>query len=313
MGETRMERHAALPKRGFLENCKRQRSLILMALPAFLIVLVFHYIPMYGIVMAFQDFKVPKGILGSKWVGLKWFSQYLTSPMAFRTFLNTLRIGTFSFIFTFPAPILLALMINEVQQAKLKRGIQTISYFPSFISSVIIVGMMKEIFSLTGPVNTIITSLGGNGIHFFARPEWFQMLYISSGLWQGLGTGSIIYLAALTDISQELYEAAEIDGCSRLKKMLHISLPGITPTIVILFILNAGSIVSVDTNKVLLMYNAQTYSTADTIGTYVYREGLVGGKYSYTTAIGLFINVISCAVVLLTNAISRRVSENSLW
>ena len=299
--------------KSFLLGMYQCRSLYLMILPAFAITLVFHYFPMGGLVIAFNNYKVSKGIWGSPWVGLNWLRQFITNPYAGRIIRNTLLTGSISFVISFPAPILLALLFNEISNMRFKKLVQTVSYVPHFISTVIIVGMLKNFTSQTGMINNIIAALGGERVLFFIRPEWFRTLYVTSGLWQGLGWGTIIYLAALSGIDPGLYEAAVLDGATRLQKIYYITIPGILPTIATLFILSVPGIIGTDTEKILLMYSSSTYETADVIGTYIHREGIENANYSYSSAVGFALSCVSFLMLFVTNTISRRISDNSLW
>jgi putative aldouronate transport system permease protein len=295
------------------KTIKKQYLLVFMVLPAFVVILIFNYFPMYGVQIAFRDYKVAFGITGSPWVGLKHFQAFFTNPFAFRTLKNTLLLGIYGFLWSFPAPIILAIFLNEIKNTQYKRIVQTVSYLPYFLSTVIIVGLLKTFTSLDGIFNRLAILTGNEPILFFLRPEWFRTLYIGSGIWQGVGWGSIIYLAALTGVDMELYDAAAIDGANRLQRIWHISLPSIFPTISILLILNTGSILATNFEKVLLMYNPNTYSVADVIGTYVYREGIMNAQMSYSSAVGLFTSVLSFILLFITNTISNRLSGNSLW
>ena len=299
---------------GFWKKVRKQKFLILMILPAFLIVLIFNYFPMYGILMAFEDYKVAYGVWGSEWVGLEHFQTFFSNPLAVRTIKNTVLLGLYNFLWSFPAPILLALLINEINSRRFKKVVQTISYLPYFLSTVIIVGMLKDFCSINGGLfNQIITALGGEPINFFSESGWFRTLFIGSGIWQGIGWGTIIYLAALAGVDVALYEAATIDGANRFQKIIHITLPAIMPTVTILMIMNVGGILGSDFQKVMLMYSPKIYDVADVIGTYTYREGIEGAKYSYTTAVGLFTSVLSFILLAITNFICKKFSDNSLW
>lgn len=302
-----------LPRKSLWHRLVKCRALYLMLLPAFLVTLIFNYLPIGGIVIAFKRYSAGKGIWGSRWVGLRWFIQFFENPYAFRLVRNTLVLGITSFIITFPAPIVLALLFNELQNEKFKRVAQSVSYLPHFISTVIIVGMLKDFTSQYGMINNMIAALGGERIIFFTRSEWFRPLYIFSGLWQGIGWGTIIYLAALSGISPVLYEAAVLDGATRFQKIWYITLPSLMPTIATLFILSIPGFVNVDSEKIMLMYSTATYETADVIGTYVYREGIESANYSYSTAIGLALSCVSFLLLFVTNWVSRRISDNSLW
>lgn len=284
-----------------------------MALPGFLIVFIFNYIPIYGILIAFKNYNVVKGVMGSPWVGLKYFKMFLSNPMAFRLLKNTFLLGLYSLLWGFPAPIILALLINEIRNTIFKRFVQTISYIPHFISIVVIVGMLSEFTAVDGIFNKIITLFGGHPFPMMSHSELFRTLFIGSGIWQSVGWGTIIYLAAITGVDPTLYDVADIDGANRWHKMLNITWPAIRPTTTILLILSLGGIMGADYQKVMLMYNSNVMDVADVIGTYVYREGIVGARFEYTTAIGLFLSVICFVFVYCGNLISKKVSENSLW
>lgn len=313
MGKSKQATAIPVPKKKLGQRIFKSRTLYLMLLPAFIITLIFNYLPIGGIIIAFKRYSAGKGIWGSRWVGLRWFIQFFENPYAFRLISNTLILGFESFLITFPAPILLALLFNELKNERFKRIAQSVSYIPHFISTIVIVGMLKNFTAQTGWVNSLITALGGESIIFFTRSEWFRPLYITSGLWQGIGWGTIIYLAALSGISPELYEAGELDGASRFQKIRYITLPEIMPVIITLFILSIPSLINVDTEKILLMYSPSTYSTADVIGTYTYREGIENANYSYSTAINLATSLVSFALLFVTNWTSKKLSDNSLW
>ena len=301
-------------KLSFIQKVSRDRAWLIMIMIPFLWYVLFRYVPMYGVIIAFKDFNIGRGVMRSDWVGFKWFLQFFRSYYFFRLVRNTVLISFLSLVFGFPAPIIFALMLNEVRVPGYKRIIQTISYLPHFISLVIVVGIMVNFLSpASGLVNVIIERLGGDPIHFLSENRWFRPLYVGSGIWQNFGFGSIIYLAAMSGINVELYDAAEADGCSRLQKIRHITLPGISSTIIILMILRMGSIMSVGFEKVLLMYSPATMEVADVISTYVYRRGIVSGEYSFATAIGFFDSVVNLSFLFVFNRIARRFSETSLW
>lgn len=298
----------------YLKTIVKQRWLVAMVIPGCLLVLIFHYVPIYGIIIAFKNYRLGLTISESPWVGFKWFKLFFSIPMGWRVVRNTVLLGFYSLLFGFPAPIILALLLNEVGNQRFKRAVQTFSYLPHFISIVIVVGMLKELASLKGTFNQFLGLLGQDPIMFFARPEWFRTLYIGSGIWQGIGWGSIIYLAALSGVNPELYEVATIDGAGRFGKMIHVSLPSMLPVVSILLILSVGGILGADSQKVLLMYNPMTFETADVIGTFIIREGILeGNRFSYTTAIGLLMSAIGFFFVWGANLIARRVSEYNLW
>lgn len=298
----------------FKRMARRDWELYLLVLPGVLLLLAFKYLPMYGIVIAFQDYRPALGILGSDWAGLKHFIRFVEDPYFFRIIRNTVLLGVLTLLFSFPAPIMLALLLNEVRNQAFKRTVQTISYMPYFLSIVIVVGLMIEFTSRShGVVNEALNAVFGIRIDFFASPEWFRPMYIASGVWQTIGFNSIIYLAALTGIDPELYEAASIDGAGRWRKLVHITVPGIMPTTIILFILAVGGVLESDFQKIFLMYNPRTYETADVVSTYVYRAGLEGASFSYASAVGLFLAVISFVFLYATNALSRKAGNTSLW
>nr|WP_309119298.1 ABC transporter permease subunit [Paenibacillus sp.] len=296
-----------------LSRIVKHRYLYLMVLPGFLTLLIFHYFPMYGILIAFKDYSAPKGIWGSEWVGLKYFNSFFKDPMAFRVLKNTLLLGLYTLFWSFPAPIILALLFNELRNKHFKKLIQTVSYFPHFISVVIVAGMLKEFTARDGLFNDIVTFFGGTPIMFLLEPDYFRTIFISSGIWQGVGFGTIIYLAALSGIDPTLYDVAEVDGAGRWKKVVHITWPSLKPTTIILLIFALGGILGTDFQKIILLYSPETYSVADVIGSYVYRQGILGAQYEYTTAIGLFMSIISFVILYLANRASRKVSETSLF
>lgn len=294
---------------------RRDYQLLILCIPMIAFYFIFCYWPMYGILIAFKDFKPLQGILGSDWVGLKYFMQVFRTPTLPRLIKNTFLIGLYSLLWGFPIPIFFALCLNEVKKSWFKRIVQTLSYLPYFISTVVVVGMLNNFFSpVNGLVNTFYTSVTGHdAINFMGESEWFRTLYIGSGVWQSFGWNSIIYLAALSGIDMELYEAARIDGANRLQEIWHVTLPGITSTIMILLIMNMGSIMSVGFEKIILMYSPSTYDVADVISTYTYRRGILDADYSYGAAVGLLNSLVNIVFILTANTISRKVSEVSLW
>lgn len=296
-------------------NLRRNWTLYTMILPGIVLVAIFSYLPMYGIVMAFQRFRPAQGFFGSPWAEpwYRYFRQLVTDPYFFRVFGNTLKLGIYSFLWSFPAPILLAILFNEIRGSRFKRLAQTVSYMPHFLSSVIVIGLMRMLLSTGGPVATLWGALGQSWNNPFADPGMFRTLYIGSGIWQGVGYSSIIYLAAISGVNPELYEAALIDGASRAQQIRHITLPSILPTMVILMIFAVSGIVGNDWQKILLIYNEATYETADVIGTYAYRMGIEGTSQSYAAAVNLFTTVLSFILLTVTNYVSRRVNETSLW
>ncbi|GMK37456.1 sugar ABC transporter permease [Paenibacillus sp. CCS19] len=291
----------------------RNRYIYLMLLPVIAYYALFHYGPMYGLLIAFKDYGIADGVWKSPWVGFDHFQQFFGNHFFWRLIRNTLMINLLELIFAFPAPIILALLLNELRSILFKRVVQTISYLPHFISIVVVVGMIVDFVARDGLVNNLLGWFGIQPIAFLQEPNWFRPLYISSGIWQGIGWGSIIYLAAMSTIDPTLYDAARIDGANRWKQTLHVTIPGIMPTIVILLILSIGSMLSVGSEKIILMYNPLTYETADVISTYVYRKGILGADFGYSAAVGLFNSVISFILLTLANTMSKRVSEHRLW
>lgn len=296
-----------------LSRLWNQKYLYLMILPGFLTILVFNYFPMYGILIAFKDYKSTIGVMGSPWVGLKWFHDFFADPMALRVLKNTLILGIYSLVWSFPAPIILAILLNELTSKTFKRIAQTISYFPNFISGVIVAGMLKQFCANDGLINNLRAVFGGEPILYLLQPEYFRTVFIASGIWQGVGFGAIIYLAALTNIDPTMYDVADIDGANRWQKIANISWPSIRPTTIILLIFALGGVLGTDFQKIVLLYTPDTYSVADVIGSYVYREGIIGARFEYTTAIGLFMSVVSFIILFFANYCSRKFSETSLW
>ncbi len=293
---------------------KRSFFLQMLVLPGVVYFILFHYIPMYGVVIAFQNFRIRSGILGSEWVGLEQFIKFIQNPMFFRLVRNTVLLSVYSLLFGFAPPIILALFLNEPMNRLYRKFVQTVSYLPHFISIVAVVGMLFMLLSPQGGlINNLIYLLGIEPIYFLARREWFRFIYIFSGIWQSIGFSAIIYLAALSGVDTQMYEASIIDGASRVQKMWHISLPSIQPTIVILLIFSIGGMMSVNTEKVLLMQLPLTYEVSDVIGTYVYRRGLIHFEYSYGAAVGFFNSLINIILLIIANALAKRYTETSLW
>lgn len=294
-------------------DLRRNYALYFLIIPVIAFYIIFMYKPMYGALIAFKDYVPRKGVWGSEWVGLQWFIKFFTSQDVVRLIKNTLTISVSSIVFGFPAPIILALLFNELKSQKFKSIAQTISYLPHFVSLVVACGLVKTFVSKGGVILSLVQALGGGDIGLLARPEWFVPIYTLSGIWQEIGWGSIIYLAALSGIDQELYEAAKIDGANKWRQVLHITIPGIMPTIIIMLILRLGSLMSVGYEKIILLYNESTYETADVISTYVYRVSLLRAQYSFGSAIGLVNSVINFIIVMVSNKISAKVSDTSLW
>jgi len=274
---------------------------------------LFHYAPMYGVLIAFKDYKVARGVWGSSWVGFKWFEKFMTDPYFWKLVRNTLLLNIYGLLWGFPIPILLAVMLNEVRHSGYKRVIQTVSYLPHFISTVVVCGIVVNFLSLDGIINRAIAALGFEKILFMAEPGWFRTIFTASGIWQSCGWNSIIYLSALTAVDQEIVEAAMIDGANRFQKIRYVMLPCITPTITIMLIMQLGRLMSLGYEKILLLYNGSTYETADVISTYVYRRGILSNDFSYSTAVGLFQSVVGVILLVTSNQITKKLSENSLW
>lgn len=291
----------------------KNKYIYLMLLPVISYFIIFNYLPMYGIIIAFKDFRAGFGIIKSPWVGFKHFETFFGSYYCWRIIRNTFLLNFYDLIFAFPAPIILAVLLNELRSERYKKVVQTVSYLPHFISTVVAVGFVGTFFSQDGIINNLLLTLGFERVNFIFEPQWFRPLYIGSGIWQGIGWGSIIYLAAISGIDPQLYETATIDGAGRFAKIFHITIPSIVPTIIILLIFRVGDMMSVGFEKVFLMYNPATYVTADVISTFVYRSGFGNAQYSYSTAIGLFNTIIDFILLILANYSARKISENSLW
>ena len=297
----------------YIKRMFSQWQLYLLILPAVIYLFLFYYVPMYGVQIAFKDFRVGLGIWASEWVGLKHFIAFIKFPNFGKIMLNTFRISLYSFA-TFPLSIILALMLNEVSNRAFKKTVQMITYVPYFISVVVVCSMITLFFNRSsGVVNNIIEALGGNRVSFLETPKYFAPIYVWSDVWQGIGWGTIIYLAALSGVSPELVEAARIDGATRFQTIRHVNIPAIIPTIIILLIMRCGGILSVGFDKTYLLQNPLNLETSQVISTYVYEIGLQSGRYSYSAAIGLFNTMINITFMLIVNAISKRVAEISLW
>ena len=299
--------------RSWRRALRRDWQLYSLAILPLLFFAIFRYAPMLGNVIAFRRFRPGGNIFGEYWVGLRYIRMFLSDPTFWDVFTNTLILGGLTLLFCFPLPIVLALLLNEVRNRYLKRFVQSVSYLPHFLSIVIVAAMLGQLLSVDGTVNQISQAFGNDSIPFLQRAEWFRSIYVSSEVWQTVGWGTILYLAALTTIDSDLYEAARIDGANRWRQTWHVTIPGIRPTMVTLLILNIGTFMAVGFEKILLIYNPLTYPTADVISTYLYRVGIAGGNISYAAAIGLFEALIGLMLVLSANAISRRAVGTSLW
>lgn len=297
-----------------VRRIKKNWDLYLLILPVMAFFLIFEYVPMYGVQIAFKDFIATKGIMGSPWVGFKHFERFFESYYFWRLLKNTLGIGVYQLLVGFPVPIALALLINELRSKRISRFVQTVTYAPHFLSTVVMVGMIFIFLSpQTGIVNELITWFRGAPIDFLTEPAWFKSIYVGSGVWQQMGWSSIIYLAALTGIDPQLHEAARVDGASRWQRIWHVNLPGIIPTIIILLILNMGSLLSVGFEKVYLMQNSLNMSSSDIISTHVYHKGIIDGQYSYSAAVGLFNSIVNFTLLVIVNRMARKVNGTSLW
>ena len=314
--EQRGERNFKTRRQRFYEIRKsllRNWQLYLFLLPALTYFFIFHYIPMYGVQIAFKDYYANLGILGSPWVWFDHFERFFDSYYFWRLLKNTIILNAYNLLL-FPLPIIFALSLNELKNGWFKKWSQTLTYAPHFISVVVVVGMLVAFLDpITGLVNHAITALGFESIPFLTSPEWFRHVFVWSGQWESLGWNTIIYLAALAGVNPELHEAARVDGASRLQTVLHINIPSIMPTVIILFILNMGNFMQIGFEKVLLMQNTLNSETSDIIQTFVYETGILEGRYSFAAAIGLFESVINIILLITVNMIARRVSENSLW
>lgn len=300
----------------FLDDLKKNYLLYLLVLPVLAYYIIFHYGPMGGIIIAFKNFKPAVGILASPWAdewGLHHFLSFFKSMYFVRLVRNTLLINLYGLIFGFPAPVLLALLMNEVSCRLFKRSVQTLTYFPHFISSVVICGMVRQFCLSDGLFNRLLSYVGFDATPLLQFPQYFRTIYTITGIWQGVGWDSIIYLAAITGVDSELHEAAALDGAGRLMRVWHITLPGIMSTVIILLIMRVGGMMSVGHEKIILLYNEAIYETADVISTYTYRRGLLKGEWSFSTAVGLFNSVINFMLVCLANGVSRKYTETSLF
>lgn len=296
-----------------VKDWRRNQGIYWMLAPVILYYLIFHYGPMYGAQIAFRDFIPTKGIWGSEWIGWENFQNFFSGIYFTRLVRNTLAINILDVIIGFPAPILLALMLNELTSPWFKRTVQTITYMPYFISLVVMVGMVIDFFSRDGLINNLLAFFGVEAIQFLQTPAAYWPLYVGSGIWQSVGWGSIIYLAAITGIDPTLYEAAKVDGAGRFRQLWNITLPGIAPTIIVLLILRIGAIMSIGSEKTILLYNPLVYETADVISSYTYRKGILDADYGFSAAVGLFNSVINLTLLWAANWASRRQSGNSLF
>ncbi|GIO60550.1 ABC transporter permease subunit [Paenibacillus favisporus] len=297
-----------------LKHIRRDRELLLLFIPCILFYIIFRYGPLYGLIIAFKDYSVFSGVMGSDWVGLKHFVKFFSNQDFWMLFRNTLLLGFYTLIFGFPFPILLAILLNEVRTKWFKKSVQTLSYLPAFLSVVIISSMIIDFLSPTnGLLNQLLAAFGFEKKYFLVDPGWFRPIYVISEIWGTIGYESIIYLAAIAGINPTLYEAARVDGASRFHMIRHITIPGLMPTMLIMFILKTGSMIRIGYEKVLLLYNPMTYNVADVFSTYVYRKGLLESNYSYAAAVGMFEALVAMTMLLGANAISRKIGGKGLW
>jgi putative aldouronate transport system permease protein len=314
---TQSSRSTRAAKRRLWPAVKMHRFYYYLIIPGMLYFLIFDYIPMFGVLIAFKDISPFEGvdaIFTSEWVGFKHFVRFWNSYYFWNVMQNTLLISGYKLLFGFPASILLALLLNELRHAVYKRIVQTISYLPHFISTVVVAGLAMMVLSTdSGLINAIIVQFGGEPIHFLGDPVYFRSVLVISHVWQSIGWGSILYLAVMTGIDPGLYEAARMDGAGRMRQAWHITLPGITPVIVIILILSIGGLLNAGFEKVLLLYSPAVYGVADIIDTYVYREGLTKLNYSFATAVGLFKNILAMFLILGANYIAKKMNQTGIW
>ena len=301
--------------KAFSKYMKRYWYYYLLVLVPVLYYIIFRYIPMAGNIIAFRRYRAGHSIFGDEWSGLKYFKQFIGDKTFWRAFRNTLWLNIVYLLFRFPLTLIFALLLTEIKNIYWKKFVQTVSYLPHFISMVIVTGMIRELLSTHGPINAVIKMAGGNPISFIALPQWFTTIFVSSGIWQGLGWGTILYLAAIAGINPSLYEAAEVDGANHFQRVLHVTLPSILPTITTLLILDIGGLVGSGGafEKVFLLYNPMTYEKADIISTFVFRLGLGSGNYSYATAVGLFEAILNLTLLTGANKISKKITGSGLW
>lgn len=300
-------------RKGILYELRTNKCLYLMALPVVLYYVIFCYAPMYGATIAFKQFDVSKGIMGSEWVGLKYFKEFFNGVYFVRILRNTLILSFYNLFVCFPLPIIFALLMNELSNLKFKKVVQTVTYLPHFISMVVVCGMIVDFFSSEGFITDILVKFGMPRINYVGSNDYFRHIYVWTDAWKTIGWGSIIYMAAIAGVDQSLYEAARIDGANRFQLAWHVTLPGIVSTIIVMLILRIGNIMSLGHEKVILLYGPSTFETADIISSFVYRYGLTGMKYSYSTAVGLFQSVINLILIVGSNTVSKKVTEMGIY
>lgn len=308
-------RNIGSTQRSLWQRIYKMRAYYLLLIPFMAFVIIFKYFPMYGVTLAFKEYKIRAGILGSPWVGFKYFEQLFSSASFYEVLCNTLIISFQKLIFCFPAPIILAIFVNEIKNEHVKKVFQTVSYLPHFISWIVAGAFVYDLLALNGPINAVIQALTGKEVYFMAQPRYFRTIVILSSIWKGVGWSAIVYIAAIAGIDQELYEAAAIDGASKMRQIWHITLTGIRPTIVTLFILEIGGIMTAGFDQIFNLYSSAVYSVGDVLDTYTYRQGLQESNFSYATAAGLFQNGVGFILIIITNMIVKKLSsgEEGLW
>ena len=310
--EKRLKKEKKLSERIVIE-LKKNKYLYILSIPIFLYFILFKYLPMFGLVLAFKDYNIMKGVAASEWVGLKYFKEFFSSVYFTRTLLNTFIISLMDIVVGFPIPIIFALLLNELRGKYFKKFVQTASYLPHFISMVVICGMITDFFSTNGLISTLISKLGGENMNYIGNSSYFRQIFVGTNIWQQLGWNSIIYIAALAGVDRDLYEAAAVDGAGRWRQLIHITLPGIAGTIIIMLIMRLGQVLSVGYEKIILLMTTQTQDVADVIASYTYRAGIINQRYSYSIAVGMFQSVINVIILLTANTISKKVTETSLF
>lgn len=300
-------------KKPFLKYASQNKWLYFLVMPGILYLLIFNYIPMFGIVIAFKDFNFVKGIWGSSWIGFDNFERLFRSKDFYIVLKNSILLSFYRLIWGFPFPILVALLLNEIKNMTFKKVTQTVMYLPHFISWVVVSGMIINFLAPSGAINYIVQMLGGKSVSFLQKPEYFRSIVVAAGIWKEVGWGTIVYLAAMAGIDQEMYEAAYIDGANRIQRILYITLPSILPTIFVLLILNMGNVLRNGFEQIFLLYNPMVYSVADVFETYTYRIGLQSGRYSYSAAVGIFQSVVGLILITVTNKIAKRMGQSTLY
>jgi len=302
-------------RREKIKKYKQYRVLLIMMMPAVVYYILFHYLPMYGVLLAFKDFKITQGIIGSPWAGIHHFEKIMNDTYFYTVLKNTLIISLSKLVFGFPVPIIFALLLSEISNMKFKRLAQTVSYLPHFISWVVMAGIFFTLFSLDGPINGIVKLLGGDPMLFLADDRYFRIILVATSIFQGFGWGSIIYFAAISSIDPQLYEAAVLDGAGRFKRMFYISIPMLAPVIAIMLILSMSGILDAGFDQIFNMYNVKVYNVSDIIDTYVYRKGLIEMNYSYATAVGLFKSVVALILIVIVNKVVKWIGgkEHAIW